>query len=206
MNKAAIISRLEQQCSSALLTLLDDMFASCDDLFFDLASRATSNTEQNLYFESMREVRVRKANSRITYQQAIAALFKQAGQLQDAHKPAAAPGEDLSIVDEDVVELDVAISAMSTRARAVSKSALHELSSRLGVLYETTIGEQDTPLDPLLLSQSFSTAIESGSTIKSQVDAPDTYGIRRSAREQPASWMGSGVPMRKPWRGLPTRG
>ncbi len=161
MNKAAIISRLEQQCSSALLTLLDDMFASCDDLFFDLASRATSNTEQNLYFESMREVRVRKANSRIAYQQAIARLFKHTGQLHNTEKPSAAPGDDLSIVDEDLVELDVAITAMSTRARAVSRSALHELSSRLGVLYDLAIGEQDTPLDPLLLSQSFSTAIES---------------------------------------------
>ena len=161
MNKAAITSRLEQQCSSALLTLLDDMFASCDDLFFDLASRATSNTEQNLYFESMREIRVRKANARIAYQQSVAALFKNTGQLHDSKTPASASTDDLSIVDKDLVELDVAITAMSTRARAVSKSALHELGSRLSVLYDTVISEQDTPLDPLFLSQGFSSAIES---------------------------------------------
>ena len=64
INKPAIIKQLEQQCSRTLLTLLDDMFASCDDLFFDMASRATTNSEQNLYFESMREIRVKTAAAR----------------------------------------------------------------------------------------------------------------------------------------------
>ena len=67
MNKAAIIKQLEQQCGKTLLTLLDDMFASCDDLFFDMASRATTNSEQNLYFESMREIRVKTRAARNEY-------------------------------------------------------------------------------------------------------------------------------------------
>ncbi|MBR9805313.1 DUF1631 domain-containing protein, partial [bacterium] len=58
MDTAKVINELKAVCQRSLLTLLDDMFASCDDLYFDLASRAESNTEQNVYFESMREVRV----------------------------------------------------------------------------------------------------------------------------------------------------
>ncbi|MBK9468324.1 MAG: DUF1631 family protein [Gammaproteobacteria bacterium] len=36
------------------------MFSACDDFFFDLASRARSNADQNRYFESLREVRLKK--------------------------------------------------------------------------------------------------------------------------------------------------
>ena len=76
MNKAAIITQLEKQCSQTLLTLLDDMFASCDDLFFDMASRATSNAEQNLYFESMREIRVKTRAARSDYKNALTKGFQ----------------------------------------------------------------------------------------------------------------------------------
>ena len=39
---------------------LDAMLIGCDDLFFNLSGRAKSNAEQNLYFESLREIRLKK--------------------------------------------------------------------------------------------------------------------------------------------------
>lgn len=175
MNKSAIISRLEQQCRNTLLTLLDDMFASCDDLFFDLASRATTNSEQNLYFESMREVRVRTRSAREDYESGLNSLFS-AAQKQQPHNKAAKKSDDdqnsenLKLVDKDDVEQDVAVSAMTSRAAAVSKNPLFELCSRLSVLYQFEVNDDSNPLDPGSLIALFADAIQPmGIKIKARI-------------------------------------
>lgn len=177
MNKAAIITQLEKNCSQTLLTLLDDMFASCDDLFFDMASRATTNSEQNLYFESMREIRVKTRAARSDYENGLVKGF----QLKATKKKHAAMSESaealqsnkvtMELVDKEDVEQDVAISNMSTRARAISKKRLYELQSRLQQLYDITeVNKNNNPLDPGVLSDLFSKVIQSmGIDIKARI-------------------------------------
>ncbi|MFB1001214.1 MAG: DUF1631 family protein, partial [Pseudomonadales bacterium] len=177
MNKAAIITQLEKQCSQTLLTLLDDMFASCDDLFFDMASRATTNTEQNLYFESMREIRVKARAARTDYERDLIKGF----QLNAAQKNSAAqngssntPSSNnvaMELVDKEDVEQDVAITNMSTRARAVSKQRLFELHARFQNLYDIAeVNKNNNPLDPGTLSELFSNVIQNmGIDIKARI-------------------------------------
>ena len=177
MNKAVIITQLEKQCSQTLLTLLDDMFASCDDLFFDMASRATSNAEQNLYFESMREIRVKTRAARSDYKNALTKGF----QLNATQKNHSAPLDSeqalqankvtMELVDKEDVEQDVAITNMSTRARAVSKKRLYELHSRLQQLYDIAeVNKTNNPLDPGALSELFSKVIQNmGIDIKARI-------------------------------------
>ncbi|MDA8962878.1 DUF1631 domain-containing protein [Pseudomonadales bacterium] len=177
MNKAAIISQLEKKCSQTLLTLLDDMFASCDDLFFDMASRATSNAEQNLYFESMREIRVKTRAARNDYEKGLIKGF----QLNATKKNHASQFEStaatqtnkvtMELVDKEDVEQDVAISNMSTRARAVSKKRLYELHLRLQQLYDVAeVNKNNNPLDPGVLSELFSKVIQNmGIDIKARI-------------------------------------
>lgn len=163
MNKAAIIAQLEQQCSHTLTTLLDDMFASCDDLFFDLASRATSNTEQNLYFESMREVRVKTGDARNNFKTGLSQLFQSA-----ANNKAPVSSSDfdknhqeIGLVDKDEAEQDVAIQTMSSRAHSISKNTLFELCARLSDLYShRDINDANNPLDPSNLSKLFADSIK----------------------------------------------
>ena len=177
MNKAAIITQLEKQCSQTLLTLLDDMFASCDDLFFDMASRATTNAEQNLYFESMREIRVKARAARTDYERDLIKGF----QLNTAQKNSAAQNGSsntlssnnvaMELVDKEDVEQDVAITNMSTRARAVSKQRLFELHARLQNLYDIAeVNKNNNPLDPGALSELFSNVIQNmGIDIKARI-------------------------------------
>lgn len=177
MNKAAIINQLEKKCSKTLLTLLDDMFASCDDLFFDMASRATSNAEQNLYFESMREIRVKTRAARTDYERGLIKGF----QLKAAQDNESSQYEStqtlqtnkvaMELVDKEDVEQDVAISNMSTRARAVSKKHLYELHSRLQQLYDIAeVNKNNNPLDPGALSELFSKVIQNmGIDIKARI-------------------------------------
>ena len=180
MNKAAIIQQLEQQCSQTLLTLLDDMFASCDDLFFDMASRATTNSEQTLYFESMREIRVKTRAARADYEKELLKRFKLKSTKKDSShsystnkqsNASSASEITMALVDKDDVEQDVAISNMSTRARNLSKHRLLELHDRLQNLYGLVeINEKNNPLDPGALSKLFSDVIKNmGIDIKARI-------------------------------------
>ena len=153
MNPA--IKRLEKQASTTLISLLDDMFGSCDDLFFDLASRASSNLEQNLYFESMREVRVQTEDCRSSYQQGLAKSFDTLGQTSPASESPEPFAEDLSLVGEEDVELDVAIKSMTTRARVAAKKMFYEFHSRIESLYPGHIDEEKNPLDAEALIKLF---------------------------------------------------
>jgi hypothetical protein len=177
MNKAAIIAQLEKQCSQTLLTLLDDMFASCDDLFFDMASRATTNAEQNLYFESMREIRVKARAARTDYKRILITGFQlNEHQKNKAENSAfsntlASNETKIELVDKEDVEQDVAITNMSTRARAVSKQALFELHARLQNLYDIEeVNKNNNPLDPGALSELFANVIQNmGLDIKARI-------------------------------------
>ena len=175
MNKAAIIQQLEQQCSQTLLTLLDDMFASCDDLFFDMASRATTNAEQTLYFESMREIRVKTRAARADYEKDLLKRFKlkstKTNPTNKQSSTSSASEITMALVDKEDVEQDVAISNMSTRARNLSKHRLLELHDRLQNLYGLVeINEKNNPLDPGALSRLFSDVIQNmGIDIKARI-------------------------------------
>lgn len=154
MNPA--IKQLENQASATLISLLDDMFASCDDLFFDLASRATSNLEQNLYFESMREIRIRTESCRNLYKKDLGILFESLGKPTTNEKETTeAYAEDLSLVREDDVELDVAAKSMTSRAHATTNKLLYEFHSRIESLYTNSIGQENNPLDPGSLTKLF---------------------------------------------------
>ena len=177
INKSALIKQLEQQCSRTLLTLLDDMFASCDDLFFDMASRASTNSEQNLYFESMREIRVKTATARTQFKNNFIKRF-QLTAVQSNHSTqnnvsshASIKNASIALVDKDDAEQDVAISNMTTRARNVSKQRLFELQVRLQDLYETAeVNKDNNPLDPGALSKLFADVIKNmGIDIKPRI-------------------------------------
>ena len=45
-----LVRQIKDDAQAVLLNLLEDLFSNCDDLFFDLSSRASSNAEQNLIF------------------------------------------------------------------------------------------------------------------------------------------------------------
>ena len=55
-----LLAHIQKNTLSHCEQLLAHLFSATDDLFYDLSKRASSNNEQNLYFEAMREIRVRR--------------------------------------------------------------------------------------------------------------------------------------------------
>ncbi len=160
-----LLCQVKDNSISILLAHLENLFASCDDLFFDLSSRATSNNEQNLYFESMREIRLRKNGVISKFKTEIDSGFQLLPTKQSANakasKEAATPihANNLSLVQNDILEQDVAISSMVTKARANCQESLYQLKLRFDYLIpENTITEHNNPLDPQQICKYFAEA------------------------------------------------
>ena len=55
-----LLEHIQRHAGDGYARFIEQMFAATDDLFYDLSKRASSNNEENLYFESMREIRIKK--------------------------------------------------------------------------------------------------------------------------------------------------
>jgi len=162
----ALIRQIKDDALTILANNLEDLFSNCDDLFFDLSSRAASNSEQNLYFESMRELRFKKAGVlnmfRQSFEQNFLVLIKNGGinpSRNNSTDPATA--DNLTLVQNDTLEQEVAITGMVSKARINCQEALYHLNTRFDYLIpKVSIDQDNNPLDPQQICHSFAEACE----------------------------------------------
>ena len=162
-NLPPLVRQIKDNAQTVLLNLLEDLFSNCDDLFFDLSSRASSNTEQNLYFESMRELRFKKAGVINAYRQHFEQNFLTLAQPSTANRaaPDSVNADTLSLVQNDTLEQEVAVSGMISKARVNCQESLYHLATRLDYLIpRVTIDQDNNPLDPEQICKAFAKACE----------------------------------------------
>ena len=146
---------------------LAHLFSSSDDLFYDLSKRASSNKEQNLYFEAMREIRIKRERIANQFLRALVAAFSRFIEPKSKADSSDESYEDddspLSVVKGDDLEIELAISNMVSRTRDTYRTELHELAARLDhLLLHVDLSEKNNPLDPLLIAESFVDACQEG--------------------------------------------
>lgn len=157
----ASVEPIRELAVSELLAMLQTMFDGIDDSLFELANSARTNNEQNRFFEAMREIRIKRKGIESTFSQAVNTHFTHGSVLR---KPAHGKHYDnlsmdnLSLVQNDDLEEDVAISSMANKARANLQGALLQFHTRIGQLYNSSLEEISPPLDPLALCKSFAQA------------------------------------------------
>lgn len=153
----ALIKQVKENAFSILSNNFSQFFSSCDDLFFDLASKAGSNNEQNLYFDSMREVRIKKpqvwALFKESYEEHFRALTKGRISGRRAEQERATNDafslESIQLVGKDDMEQDVAVTGIVNRARIENQELLYQLNCRFDYLMpDVRVNETNNPLDP----------------------------------------------------------
>ncbi len=153
-----LIRQVKDNAFSILSNNFSQFFSSCDDLFFDLASKAGSNNEQNLYFDSMREVRIKKKEVwnifKQQYEDNFRILLNNRFGGTHSSQPAA-PEEDsfnlesIQLVGKDDMEQDVAVTGIVNRARVENQELLYQLNCRFDYLMpDVKVSESNNPLDP----------------------------------------------------------
>ncbi len=146
----AEIQRVQETVQTGLTDLLTGALDAIDDSLFEHANNARSNNDQNRYFETMREVRIKRKGIEKRFQQALNSLFthppgSDAGSDESSIQSASA--ESLSLVQNDDLEEEVAVSAMINKARVNFQGTLLQLQKRLTSLYPDQA--EDRPVNPL---------------------------------------------------------
>ena len=118
----ALVKQVKENSFSILSNNFSHFFSSCDDLFFDLASKAGTNNEQNLYFDAMREVRIKKPQVWNLFKDRFENNFRDLTKNRLGQSNATTNDDDfslesISLVDKDDMEQDVAITSIVNRSR-----------------------------------------------------------------------------------------
>lgn len=158
----ALVDNIATRSVAQLCALLTEMYEHIDDTLFDLADRAYNNSEQSLYFESMREIRLHRAGSEQVFRQSLENGFQR---LRDREyqgvSHAELEAETLALVDTDEMEVDVAVNNMVHRARCDFPAALLQLNTRLNTFLPHDAASEDTnPLDPKQIVRAFTQATQ----------------------------------------------
>ncbi|MCE2028713.1 DUF1631 domain-containing protein [Sessilibacter corallicola] len=147
---------------SSLLALFDNV----DDTLFELADKSNNNQDQNLYFESMRQVRLKRREMETEFIQRIHDSFDRLAQSQEEGAEEQEWNENLdldnlALINNDQLEQNVAVESMVNKAVEQSSTALQNLTLRVNSLVPVKVSQRNNPIGPSEICNSFLKVSES---------------------------------------------
>ena len=151
------LTQVRDKAAQQLKQALQGLFDSADDSLFEMADRATSNVEQNAFFEAMRDLRLKRKTIERGFLQKIFESFATLNQYEIGKAPLldAVSFDALSLVQNDQLEESVAVDAMVSKVMNRDGVALGHLTTRLNALVSKKIDEKNNPLGPRALCEAF---------------------------------------------------
>ena len=156
----APVHAVHEKAKLLLAKALKGYFDRLDDALFEMADRAHNNEEQNLYFDSMREVRVQRRGLETRFAAAIDQAFAVL-----VNPALASPSEDpnggslkadaLTLIHEDELEEVVAIDTSIARANSDYGESIQFLSLRLDSLLPVKVYQKNNPIGPDVVCTAF---------------------------------------------------
>lgn len=149
----SVRDKAAQQLRQALQILLDN----ADDSLFEIADRATSNAEQNAFFEAMRDLRMKRRSIERSFLQQLFESFTRLNQYEigKPNEPENISFDSLSLVQNDELEESVAIDTMVTKVTSRAALPLTHLTTRMNALVSRKLDDKSNPLGPQALCQYF---------------------------------------------------
>ena len=126
---------------------LQDLFDNADDTLFEMADKALDRGDQSLYFEAMRDLRLKRKSIERGFLDTFHETFARIGQV-DLLAHLVETGNSRGKAE---VERAVAVEGMVGRVLSRDGMALQQLSLRLQALLDRPLYEQHNPLGPAAL-------------------------------------------------------
>ncbi len=147
----AAMHTLRDKARQQLQLFLRELFDKVDDAMFELADKANNNHDQNIFFDSMREVRIRRRAMETSFFRSIDISF---ARLLDpnAYRDEKQAGDnsvsldDLSLVKNDELEEMVAVDGMVNKANEQFSEAIQHLTLRIDHLVPIKVYQKNNPL------------------------------------------------------------
>lgn len=160
----ALVVATRRTAKHHLKKRLPEFFSQVDDSLFALADKAENNQLQNLYFDAMREVRLKKDAMTNAYRSRLDTLFNES--LGGSTTPPNAPQElgpldQVGLVDDEQLEESLALTNMISSADMQYREALYALTARLDFLIDDQeINKDNNPLRPDVICHAFTAAVD----------------------------------------------
>jgi hypothetical protein len=145
--------------------LCENYFEKLDDALYKLADKAESNDLQTRYFDSMREVRKEREGIEKSFQDGVTAAY------DDFWRPGARPVkqtarkeidfDNLSLIESDVLEEELAISNMVARGENICVRELYAIEQRFSKLQNgVPVDSNSNPLSPDRICNAFKASVD----------------------------------------------
>lgn len=153
---AVVLISVRDKAAQQLRQALQALFDNADDTLFEIADRATSNAEQNAFFEAMRDLRLKRRGIERSFLQQLFESFTRLNQYEIGRPAQPQPSlENLTLVQNDELEESVAVDTMVTKVMSRAAQPLSHLTTRINTLISRKIEDKTNPLGPQQLCENF---------------------------------------------------
>lgn len=152
-----VLLQVRDKAAQQLQQGLQELFDNADDTLFEMADKARSNVDHHIFFEAMRDLRLKRKNFERVFMEQLFAAFASLGHAEpgEPHLVPVVSYEAARGTSSDELEKAVALEAMLGRVRHRDGLALGQLTARLSALLGKPLSERDNPLGPALLCEFF---------------------------------------------------
>ena len=152
-----VLLQVRDKAAQQLQQGLQELFDNADDTLFEMADKARSTVDHHIFFEAMRDLRLKRKNFERVFMEQLFVAFANLGQAGsgDLHLVPVVSYEAVSGTSADDMEKAVALEAMLGRVRHRDGLALGQLSARMSRLLGRRLDDHTNPLGPALLCEFF---------------------------------------------------
>ena len=160
-----LLNSAKRIAKNKLGSLLQTMFNNVDDCLFEYADKAKNNQQQLVYFDAMREIRIKKDAMVKAFFTEFETGFNQVFTRKHSSigypKPVEEISIGLSLVDDDELEESLAITNMVNRIYTDCREALAAMVHRMNEVCESIeFSKEQNPLSPQLICGAFEVAVD----------------------------------------------
>ena len=152
-----ILLQVHDKAAQQLKSGLQVLFDNADETLFAMADNARSDAEQSLFFEAMRDVRLKRKHIERGFLDRFFDAFTRLTQPDVSERTlhGAAPAEGtFSLLSNDLERTQV-VNAMVAQVMTRDQMALCQLTQRLATLCNLPLDEHNNPLGPAMLCEYF---------------------------------------------------
>ncbi|MEW8078424.1 MAG: DUF1631 domain-containing protein [Candidatus Thiodiazotropha endolucinida] len=172
VNGRRIASECRNLVGKTLPKLMSGLFENLDDALYEMANKSESNALQNIYFDSMRELRKQRSGIDRRFNQEVLRAYDsywQTGEItiQQPTLDELSLESEMSLVDDEDLEDSLAVTNMVSKSESRYTRELYAMSQRFGYLIgggsvDETLA-QHTPLAPGVICNAFQISMAGGS-------------------------------------------
>jgi hypothetical protein len=160
-----VLAAVRHTAKIQLSDLQQSLFDNTDDALFELADKSQSDVQQEMYFESMRHVRLHRKKIASEFIQNFVASFPKLLEpiTVTANDDESDENEkvDYTLIGQDDLEMTVAVAGIVSKVTSLHSLTIMQLTKRISaVIAPLSLTERTNPLGPYVLSTAFSDALD----------------------------------------------